>query len=92
MFSLSHQPRVAGRNVLINAFSVWLLRYMEHEDFHGAGEAAGVRMKPKNTVVAEWPLRLKLRPHQKGAKEEFEEKLGSSHTGVERYVEWQRSS
>lgn len=91
MFSPLHQPKVASRIVLIGAFPTWLLRYMKLEDFRGAGEAAGVRMKPKNTIVAEWPMRLKLRPHQKGAKEEFGRKLASSHTGVERYVEWQRS-
>ncbi|ROW01851.1 hypothetical protein VMCG_05583 [Cytospora schulzeri] len=67
-------------------------RYMKLEDFRGAAVAAGVRMKLKNTVVAEWPMRLKLQSHQKGAKEEFEQTLGSGHSGVERYVEWQKSS
>lgn len=65
---------------------------MQLEDFRGAGEAVGMRMKPRNTIVGEWPMRVNLRPNQKGAKEEFKQKLGSGHTGMERYVEWQRSS
>ncbi|ROW09323.1 hypothetical protein VPNG_05867 [Cytospora leucostoma] len=66
-------------------------RYMKREDFRGAGEMAGVTMKSRNTVIDEWPLQLKLRPKDKGAKEAFENLLGSGHSGLERYVEWRRS-
>lgn len=67
-------------------------RYTRLVDFRGAEEAAGMKMRTKNTIVGEWPMRLKLRPHQKGAKEAFDRVLGSSHLGIERYVEWQRKS
>ena len=36
-------------------------------------------------------MRLKLRPEQVGAKEEFAILLASSHSGAERYVEWKWS-
>jgi hypothetical protein len=49
-----------------------------------------VEMKKSNTVVEEWPTRLKLQPGEDGAKEEFRLKLGSNFTNTERYVEWRR--
>lgn len=60
--------------------------------FREAEEAAGVKMKSKNTIVCEWPARPKLQPHQKGAQEEFRRALGFDRTVLNRYVEWQRSS
>jgi hypothetical protein len=47
-------------------------------------------MKTKHTVIEEWPFRLKLRPGQQGAQEEFDRLLGGGVSGKERYVEWQR--
>jgi len=54
---------------------------------------AFMQMVPRepNTIIEKWPLRLKLLPHEKGAKEEFNSLLSSSHTGIERYVEWSRT-
>jgi hypothetical protein len=48
-------------------------------------------MKESHTIVDKWPMRLKLRPDQAGAKEEFNLRLGSAHLGCERYVEWKRA-
>lgn len=44
--------RFSAAGTLVRDVDKYFDRYMKFEDFHGAGEAAGVRMKPKNTVVA----------------------------------------
>ena len=51
--------------------------------------SAGATIKD-NTVTERWPTRLRLKPGQDGAQEEFDDLLGSSLTGMERYVEWKR--
>lgn len=45
---------------------------------------AGLEMKTDNTIIREWPTRLKKKP----TKKEFEVALGSGHMGSNRYVEW----
>ena len=64
--------------------------YMAAFQFDGAASVAGVKMKQRNTIVNEWPMRLKKRNGENGAKEEFEVLRASSHNGTERYVEWVR--
>lgn len=50
----------------------------------------GVVAKTRHTIIDEWPMRLKKQPREEGAKEEFIQRLGSGHTGMARYMEWQR--
>lgn len=64
---------------------------MQWRDFTGLGRQNGMIAKTKNTIIEKWPLRLKKRPGQVGATEEFETLLGSHHVGGERYVEWKRA-
>jgi hypothetical protein len=64
---------------------------MREERFTEIGRLLGLTMKRHHTIVEKWPMRLKLRPEQVGAKEEFEILLSSSHSGAERYVEWKWS-
>ncbi|KAK3725201.1 hypothetical protein LTR37_000712 [Vermiconidia calcicola] len=66
-------------------------KYMAGEDFQQIEKDFNVVMKKAHTVIEKWPMRLKLRPGQKGAKEEFKALLSSGHTGIERYVEWRRA-
>lgn len=66
-------------------------RYMADLDFGVIERVFGVAMKVKHTIVEKWPLRLKLRPGQQGAQEEFEMLRSSDHSGIERYVEWKRT-
>ena len=47
-------------------------------------------MRKRNTVVEAWPMRLKKKPKEKGADEEFQTLMASCCTGAERYVEWVR--
>lgn len=51
----------------------------------------GVAMKEKHNIIEKWPFRLKLRPGQPGAQEEFDRILGGGVSGKERYVEWKRT-
>lgn len=83
--------RFSAARVLFRNTDKYFSRYMGKEKFEQIGEALGLVMKPKNTIVEPWPYKLKRRPGQRGAQEEFDMLLGSSHSGIERYVEWKRS-
>lgn len=63
---------------------------MSDRDFEGAAQAAAAKMKDKNTLVEEWPFRVKRAPGETGAEEEFRMVFASRHSGVQRYVEWTR--
>ncbi|KAI1376191.1 hypothetical protein F4677DRAFT_84451 [Hypoxylon crocopeplum] len=63
-------------------------RYMKLYNFATIVELSGMEFKKKHTIIGKWPMRLKLKPHQKGAKEEFDLMLSSSVSGCERYMEW----
>ncbi|KAJ5540228.1 hypothetical protein N7513_008560 [Penicillium frequentans] len=65
-------------------------RFMKKTGFKEAGEKFGVKMKEKHTVIEEWPFRLKLRPGQPGAQEEFDRSMREGISGKERYVEWKK--
>lgn len=60
--------------------------------FSEAAQYAGAAMKEKHTVIEKWPFKLKLRPGQPGAQEEFDRLLSGGVSGKERYVEWKRIS
>ena len=61
---------------------------MEIQGFKSAAIDAGLIMKRKNTIVELWPLRLKARPGDVGAQEEFDLLLSSNSSGIVHYVEW----
>lgn len=63
---------------------------MKHFKFSEAAQFIGAAMKEKHTIITTWPFRLKLRPGQPGAQEEFDRLLGGGVSGKERYVEWKR--
>ena len=63
--------------------------YMRALKFDVVGKAAGLVMKEKNTVIQAWPLRFKFGLPTQEAKNSFALHLSSSHTGQERYVEWE---
>ncbi|KAF9773218.1 hypothetical protein IL306_009010 [Fusarium sp. DS 682] len=47
-------------------------------------------LKEKHTIIEKWPFKLKLRPEQEGAQQEFECLLGGGTCGTECYLEWKR--
>ncbi|KAI1779819.1 hypothetical protein F4818DRAFT_154522 [Hypoxylon cercidicola] len=63
-------------------------RYMDLQNFAMLAELSGMEFKKKHTIIEPWPLRLKKKPYQKGAEEEFLTLLSSSMSGCERYMEW----
>lgn len=65
--------------------------HMRMKDFDKASREAGLKMKAANTVVDEWPLRLRKEYGEPGAQEDFDRLIVSGSRGDERYVEWVRS-
>lgn len=63
---------------------------MEIQDFEKYAREAGLLMKRKNTIVETWPLRLKAKPGDDGAQEEFDLLLSSTSSITEYYVEWSK--
>ncbi|KAH8593394.1 hypothetical protein B0O99DRAFT_515819 [Bisporella sp. PMI_857] len=63
-------------------------RFMQQCEFTAISRASGLKMKSKNTIVEPWPMRLK----KDASKDEFDLLMASGHIGLERYVEWERSS
>ncbi|KAI1101065.1 hypothetical protein F4804DRAFT_317033 [Jackrogersella minutella] len=63
-------------------------RYMRVVKFTEIAEFSGMEFKKQSTIIEPWPLKVKKKPHQRGAKEEFNTLLSSSHSGCERYMEW----
>jgi hypothetical protein len=66
-------------------------RYCDEFDFRKAGQLLDAVMKVKHTIIDKWPFRLKLRPGQAGAQEEFDQYLSGGLSSKERYVEWMRT-
>ncbi|KAK5687370.1 hypothetical protein LTS10_001508 [Elasticomyces elasticus] len=67
-------------------------QYTRARNFTKTAEVLKMSPKIQHTIVEKWPLKLKLLPHQQGAKEEFMTLLQSPHQGIERYMEWQRTA
>jgi hypothetical protein len=60
--------------------------------FREAAEYFGATMKEKHTIIDKWPYRLKLRPGQARAQDEFDRLLSRGTSGQERYIEWKRAN
>jgi hypothetical protein len=67
-------------------------RFVKELKFAEAGQSVGAAVKETHTVIEKWPFRLKLRPGQPGAQEEFDQVMGGGVVGMERYVEWKRTA
>ncbi|KAH0425491.1 hypothetical protein CcaCcLH18_10950 [Colletotrichum camelliae] len=65
-------------------------RYAAELMFSESARLFGATMKEDNTVIEKWPFRLKLRPGQTGAQEEFDRLLRGGVSSQECYVEWKR--
>jgi hypothetical protein len=53
---------------------------------HKLTKKYGVKIKKKHSIVESWPLRVT----EKTTKEEFEIRCATTHTGCERYMEFER--
>jgi len=63
---------------------------MKDFEFSKLAQFIGAAKKDKHTVIEKWPFRLKLRPGQPGAQQEFDQLLGGGVSSKERYEEWKR--
>ncbi|KJX98201.1 hypothetical protein TI39_contig428g00014 [Zymoseptoria brevis] len=73
----------------------YFTRYMKEEHFQGCIDHStdlappyGFTIKQQHTIVEKWPGRLKLKPGQPGAQEEFKIMQASEHGHEVCYVEW----
>ncbi|KAF5534428.1 hypothetical protein FPHYL_13431 [Fusarium phyllophilum] len=64
-----------------------IARKLEFDKFP---EFMKVGIKDQHTIIEKWPFRLKLKPGQEGAQEEFDRMMGPGVTGKEFYLEWKR--
>lgn len=64
------------------------VRYMNACRFNEFSSRLKLEMKSHHTIIDKWALRIRKRPNQAGAQEEFLRIMGSGHEGCERYVEW----
>ncbi|KPM34923.1 hypothetical protein AK830_g11652 [Neonectria ditissima] len=78
-----------GREI-VSTYDDIFNRYRDKLKFHEVAEYLGAAMKEEHTIIEKWPYRMKLRPGQPGAQEEFDRILSEGMTGKERYVEWKR--
>jgi hypothetical protein len=60
--------------------------FLKDVRLHKLMEKHGLKIKDKHTIVEPWPLRVT----EKTTKEEFEIRCASTHTGCERYMEFER--
>jgi hypothetical protein len=78
--------RFIGALDLFGDFNVAFARYMQRCQFEAAAANAGAQLKKANTLVAEWPLRLR----DNATEQEFQLLLASNEDGAVRYCEWTR--
>ncbi|KAK7987452.1 hypothetical protein PG989_007767 [Apiospora arundinis] len=76
---------------IISTYDRFFDRYMKEHEFDDFAALLGAAMKPKQTIIEKWPYRLKLRPGQTGAQEEFDSLITKGVTSKECYVEWKRT-
>ena len=65
-------------------------RFVKDFPVSEAAQFLGAAIKENHTVIEKWPFRLKLRPGQPKAQEEFDRLLRGGVSGKERYMEWKR--
>ncbi|KAI4263388.1 MAG: hypothetical protein L6R42_001467 [Xanthoria sp. 1 TBL-2021] len=84
--------KVMAANDLVRDYDRIFAFYMDVVMFEACSKQTGVKMRQRNAIVEAWPMRLKKKPGEKGADEEFQGLMASSSSGAERYVEWVRET
>lgn len=80
----------ACRNSLTATVIFHISRFAKDFKLDELAQVGGLEIKHKHTVIDKWPYRLRLRPGQPGAQEEFDMALRGSPSSKERYMEWKR--
>lgn len=60
--------------------------FLKDVGMHQLTKKYGVNIKEKHSIVKPWPLRVT----EKSTKEDFEIRCATTHTGCERYMEFER--
>ncbi|KAH2509832.1 hypothetical protein KXW70_008657 [Aspergillus fumigatus] len=69
-----------GRD-LVKTYDHIFDRYTKKFKFYEVADLLGAAMKETNTIIDKWPYRLKFRPGQPGAQEEFDRCLTGGTSG-----------
>lgn len=85
-YEINHPELLVVLSIHSNAY----IRYLENFKVSEVADFLGAKMKEKHTIIEKWPYRLKLRPGQPGAQDEFDRYMSAGLSGKERYLEWQR--
>ncbi|KAK0323254.1 hypothetical protein LTR82_005614 [Friedmanniomyces endolithicus] len=83
---------IHGHMVAMRDAEKYFDTYMQWNEVDVFPTLLQMAMKELNTITDKWPFRLKLLPHEDGAREEYRSLYSSSHLGFERYVEWSRTT
>jgi hypothetical protein len=78
--------RIASCYTMFGDFDKAFDIFLKEVRLHKLMEKHGMKVKEKHTVVEPWPLRIT----EKTTKEEFEIRCANTHTGCERYLEFER--
>ena len=78
--------RVSSCYTMFGDFEKAFGTFLKDVWMHKLTKKYAVKIKEKHSVVEPWPLRVT----EKTTKEEFELKCATSHTGCERYMEFER--
>ncbi|KAF1812296.1 hypothetical protein P152DRAFT_487845 [Eremomyces bilateralis CBS 781.70] len=68
----------------------YLEKFMKRSKFDLIEQLAKAKVKKRNSIIGQWPARLKLRPGHPGAQDEFDSLVSSTLNGTECYLEWHR--
>ncbi|KAK1094570.1 hypothetical protein LTR48_000119 [Friedmanniomyces endolithicus] len=83
---------IHGHMVAMRDAEKYFDTYMQWNEVDVFPTLLQMALKELNTITDKWPFRLKLLPHEDGAREEYRSLFSSSHLGFERYVEWSRTT
>ncbi|KAF5984263.1 hypothetical protein FCOIX_2766 [Fusarium coicis] len=75
---------------LVRTFDHVFDRIARKLEFNKFPEFMKVGIKGQQTIIDKWPFRLKLKPGQQGAQQEFHRMMGPGVNGKEFYLEWKR--
>jgi len=78
--------RISSCYTMFGDFEKAFGTFLKDVRMHQQMKKYGMKIKEKHSIVEPWPLRVT----EKTTKEEFEERCATTHTGCERYMEFER--
>ena len=78
--------RISSCYTMFGDFEKAFGTFLKDVSIHKLAKKYGVNIKQKHSIVEPWPLRVT----EKTTQEEFEIRCATTHTGCERYMEFER--